>query len=192
MIIFIPKRFENSTLESFIADNEEAKKLLETLKAGIKQGFKQNILISGDVGVGKTHLAYGVIKSLFPMEKKTSNDKEYLICNARDTAYISIKEIIDTIRATWKREPDAYDLNRINDIKSAKLLIIDEVGVQYGTESERLELFDIINHRYNECLKTICLSNLDDKKIAALLGKRICDRLFGGGLTFELQGKSKR
>ena len=192
MIIFIPKRYENSTLENFITDNEEAKRLQETLKTGVKQGFKQNILISGDVGVGKTHLAYGIIKALSPMEKKTTDKGEYLLCNAKNAAYLSIKEIIDTIRATWRKEPDSYDLNKIDDIKRSELLIIDEVGVQYGTESERLELFDIINHRYNECLTTICLSNLDDKKIASLLGRRICDRLFGGGLTFNLTGKSKR
>lgn len=192
MIIFIPKRFEEATLENYNITIPEQQALIDHLKQSIKQGFKSNMFISGGVGTGKTHLAYATLKSLEKADKKELSGEIKMICRSKRTVYTSAKEIIDTTRATWKKEPDTYDLEKLADIKNSNPLIIDEIGVQYGTESERLELFEIINYRYNEMLPTICLSNLDREQIAQLLGQRISDRLFSGAVFFELTGKSAR
>ena len=57
------------------------------------------------------------------------------------------------------------------------LLIIDEVGVQFGTEAERTQLFGIIDERYREQRPSILLTNLglDDSK--SFIGARAYDRL---------------
>ena len=76
--------------------------------------------------------------------------------------------------------------------KTVPVLIIDEVGLQYGTPFERLELFDLFNSRYENMLPTICLSNLKMEEIERILGKRIFDRLSQNMECFYLSGKSQR
>lgn len=61
------------------------------------------------------------------------------------------------------------------------LLILDEVGVQFGTDYEKVIITDIINRRYNDMRPTIILSNLDELELCDYLGARVMDRMFEGG-----------
>lgn len=179
----IVKRFEKASFENYICETAEQRALLAYLQEKCKQGFDENVFIIGGVGLGKTHLAYAVLKCM--CERKTSRTYDYFSGKA---ALTTIQEIIDSVRTAW-REKESDPLRYYKDMP---LLIIDEVGVQYGTESERIELYDLINYRYNDMLPTIIISNLSLKQITDVLGQRITDRLIDGAKIFELKGKSKR
>ena len=68
---------------------------------------------------------------------------------------------------------------------SVPLLVIDEIGVQYGTDSEQNILFDVMDRRYRDMMPTILLANLKLKRekpedpagLREVLGERIYDRL---------------
>lgn len=181
----ICKRFENASLENYTTTTDEQKRLAEALKKGVAEGFKQNILIIGSVGTGKTHLAYALVNAL--AEKKTASSG-YRYYTENNIVYRPIKSIIDNIRAAWK-DPE---LAEMSSYCNAPLLIIDEVGVQYGTENERTELYEVFNRRYEDELPIIAISNHDKTALLRILGQRIYDRLTGGALIFELNGKSFR
>lgn len=182
------KRYENCTLDNYECKDQVQKELIVELKKGIKDGFGSNICIIGGVGTGKTHLAYAVVKELSEV-KEYSFGKAYV---SAQVEYTTIKEIVDNIRKCWSKESDKYDLDKIESYKKIPLLIIDELGVQYGSESERIELFEIFNARYNDMLPTIVISNCNRNQITKILGQRITDRLFSGAKIFELSGKSYR
>ena len=184
----VMKRFENCTLENYTCTTPEQEKLVATLRDGIDNGFKNNIIILGGVGTGKTHLAYAVINAL--SEKREYNGIKLYFGNK--VVFTTIKAIIDTIRLAWRKDTNDYDASSIDWEKNVPLLVIDEVGVQYGTESERTELFELFNHRYGEMLPTLIISNNNRAQLEKILGQRIYDRLFGGALVFELTGKSVR
>lgn len=181
----ICKRFENVSLDNYTATTNEQKKLVETLKDGIKKGFNKNILIIGSVGTGKTHLAYAVVNAL--AEKKTASSG-YRYYSEEKVIYRPIKSIIDNIKAVWK-DPEAAEMS---SYCSVPVLIIDEIGVQYGSESERTELYEVFNRRYEDELPIIAISNHDQAALLRILGQRIFDRLTGGADIFELSGKSYR
>ena len=63
------------------------------------------------------------------------------------------------------------------------LLILDEVGVQFGSDFERNTLFDVLNERYELRKPTIFLSNLGREDLAEFLGERVMDRLREDGAT---------
>jgi len=149
--------------------------------------IKNNIIIIGGVGTGKTHLAYAILNML--AEKKHYSEADYYISDY--VLYTTVKEIIDNIKAQWNNENE-YIREVLRDYKTIPLLIIDEIGVQYGSESERIELFEIFNERYNNMLPIIAISNYGRKQIEKILGLRICDRLFGGADIIELTGESHR
>ena len=181
----ICKRFENVSLDNYTATTNEQKKLVETLNDGIKKGFNKNILIIGSVGTGKTHLAYAVVNAL--AEKKTASSG-YRYYSEEKVIYRPIKSIIDNIKAAWK-DPEAAEMS---SYCSVPVLIIDEIGVQYGSESERTELYEVFNRRYEDELPIIAISNHDKDALLKILGQRIYDRLTGGAAIFELTGRSYR
>lgn len=181
------KRFEKCTLDNFEISSKEQKEMIDYLKNCIANGFKDNIVITGSVGTGKTHIAYAIINALEEIK-----DYGVRIYTQKKANITTIKAMIDNIRTLWKKGADETDMKIVDDYSKVPLLIIDEVGVQYGSESERIELFDIINNRYSNELPTMIISNLDKEQMAKVLGQRIIDRLFSGAKVFELVGKSKR
>ena len=180
------KRFENSSLDNYRIDCPEQQRLVEALKEGLKNGFDKNIIIVGGVGTGKTHLAYAVVNAL--AEKKASYNGEYRYYSEDKVIYCPIKSIIDEIKNAWNRKeaPDIVDLYKV------PLLIIDEIGVQYGSDSERTELYTVFNRRYEDELPIIAISNNKLSELQRILGQRIYDRLTGGAKIFELNGRSYR
>lgn len=178
--MIIPKRYEKSTFDNFNMKTDNHKKIVEALQGDIKE----NIIISGNVGTGKTHLAWALFKTTIKeVEVRGQN------ISINETIKITtIKEIIDNIKSAWNGGS-----SNIEEYKKIPLLIIDEIGVQYGTESERIELFEIFNYRYNEMLPIIALSNVDKEKMEVILGTRIIDRLWNKkSKAFELYGESQR
>ncbi len=73
------------------------------------------------------------------------------------------------------------------------LLIIDEVGSQFGSDTEKLFIFEIIDGRYQEMKPTILISNLDINGIKESIGERCVDRLReGGGSMIAFNWESSR
>ena len=164
------KRYANAKIEDLKTDTDLS--IFSDPKS-----INQNILIVGNMGTGKTHIAYAIVNSM---------------CAQYDVEYTTIKEIIDNIRNSWKDSADKYDYEIVNRYKTVPLLIVDEIGVQYGTESERIELFDIFDSRYKDMLPIIAISNLNRQQLADTLGARIIDRLLSGAKIVEMKGKSRR
>ena len=73
------------------------------------------------------------------------------------------------------------------------LLVIDEVGAQFGSDTEKLFIFDIIDGRYQDMKPTILISNLDIAGIKDVIGERCVDRLReGGGSMIAFNWESSR
>ena len=183
------KRFAECSLDNFIPANKEQQEMIDYLRECLKNGFKENIIISGGVGLGKTHLGYAIVNAL---EDKKISPTGWEFYTKKSVEFTTIKNIIDNIKHLWTDKADEYDLNVVSEFKKIGLLIIDEVGVQYGTDSERLELFEIFDSRYKNMLPTIAISNHTKDEMLRILGLRITDRLFSGAKFFELKGKSQR
>lgn len=181
----IVKRFENVSLENYDCTEPQQIKLVDALKNGIETGFIDNVIIIGGVGTGKTHLAFSILNKL----AKINEHQGYRWYGEEKVIYRTIKSIIDEIKSSWN---DKETRNPVYELSKVPLLIVDEIGIQYGTDSERTELYELFNRRYKDMLPTIAISNNDLPALQKILGQRIFDRLSGGASIFELTGKSKR
>lgn len=175
-------RYENCSFDNFESDID-----ISILKK--PKEIKNNVILIGKPGTGKTHLAYAILNQLAEKKELTKGYKFY---KSDFLEYATIKEIIDNIRKCWGKEADNFDREVVSRYKDVPLLIIDEIGVQYGSESERIELYEIFNERYNNMLPIIAISNFNRKQIEKTLGLRITDRLFGSATILEFTGDSKR
>jgi len=86
-----------------------------------------------------------------------------------------------SIKETYSRSSDKTEKQVLDKLRTVDLLILDEVGVQFGTETEKILFYQIINGRYENVLPTILISNLDEKRLSEYIGERCIDRLREGG-----------
>lgn len=161
---------------STIQPTPEQEKVYKSLTAYLEQPSARSLIIAGTVGTGKTLLAQALAQDLRKAKKR------FVFSTAR--------QIIRDIRSTWKRDSDRSEDEVIAMYVNTDYLFIDEIGIQYGTESEQIAMFDIINGRYEYQRPTILISNLDIVGLKEIMGERIIDRLRQDGgelLAFNWQ-----
>ncbi len=164
----IPVRFQNRTIDSYQPMNDDAVKVRNAAKnyadnfsENLKQGRGLNFI--GSVGTGKTHLAIGIALEA--------------IKQGYTPLFISVYSAIRHIKDSWRRDSDRSESEALDDLVSPDLLILDEVGVQFSSDTERLIIFDVLNRRYEDLRPTIILSNLTMEEISKVIGDRVVDRL---------------
>ena len=164
----IPARFRLRTFESFVADTEELGAAYRTVKA-YADGFAGSLrsgaglILSGPPGTGKSHLAAATLLQLAPDH----------VC-----LYATVSQVIRAVRDTWRKDSDRSEREVIKHLgMEVDLLVLDEVGVQYGTDAEKNLLFDILDRRYSEMRPTILISNLHGEALKEVLGDRVYDRM---------------
>ena len=106
--------------------------------------------LSGRVGVGKTHLAVGILKALI-------RDKGVpcLFCDYR--------ELLKSIQNSFNASVRVTEMEILRPVFDAEVLVIDELGAVRSTEW----VFDTVNYmlnsRYNDNKTTIITTNFPDK-----------------------------
>jgi DNA replication protein DnaC len=178
----IPARFRSKDFASFHVDSDEKEKA-----RAIAMEFANNfaghakdgavMVFSGKPGTGKSHLAIAIASAIMPE------------CTAM---YISAIDAIRMVRDTWRRNAERTETQVLRLLASVDLLILDEIGVQYGTESEQVTLFDIIDKRYRDQMPMILLTNLTASEMKTFLGDRSYDRLREGGKWVKFDWESQR
>jgi DNA replication protein DnaC len=180
----IPPRFSERTLENYQVVNEAAGKALSVVRQyadnfEVRAKTGSSLLLLGDVGTGKTHLAIGVANAIIP--------------RGYSAIYVTVMDMMRHIKDTWGSRSDQSESQAINDFIKPDLLILDEAGVQFGSETERMLIGDIIDTRYREQKPAIVISNLTLSEITKLFGERAIDRLRdSGGQAVEFKWPSYR
>lgn len=178
----IPLRFRGKSFDNFVADTEPKKAALKKC-----QQFADNfadhyeggttVVLSGSPGTGKSHLALAIAQALM---------------HSTSVMYLNTLDAVRMVRDTWRRDSEKSESQVLDILGGIGLLIIDEVGVQYGTEGEQVIMFDIINRRYRDMMPTILLTNLDKAGFAEYLGERSFDRLREQGMWIAFAWESYR
>ena len=70
--------------------------------------------------------------------------------------------------------------------------MIDEIGVQKGSDAERRILFSILENRMTDKYPTILISNLNAETLSDLIGERLYDRIKSKGVPSLFMGPSMR
>jgi len=175
----IPARFAGKDFASYAARVPGQKMALGACKAfaeawpdRLKDGA--SLVLTGGPGTGKTHLACAVANAV--MERHLAT-----------VAFGTVATMLRHIKDTYRRDSDRSEQDAIDDLTRPELLVLDEVGVQVGSEHEKLLMFEVLNARYQECRPTILISNLSAAELETFLGQRVMDRYreCGAVLAFD-------
>jgi DNA replication protein DnaC len=181
----IPLRFRDRGFGNFVAKTEGQKNA-----AAIARAFFDNwpetvrrgefLIFQGKPGTGKKHLACAIAHNL--------------LRQGYTAAYINAIDAIRVIRDTWRRDSQRTEMQALETFERLDLLVLDEIGVQFSTDAERTQLFDILNRRYRDCKPTILLTNLDLTGMQEVLGERTFDRFreVATVVTFDWESQRKR
>lgn len=162
----IPARFVGRTFDNFEADTDPKRHAL-TVARDFVEGFELHrrtgaaLIFSGRPGTGKSHLAAAMLQAL----------RRY------DVRYATCMDMIRAVRETWRRDSEKTESQVLNFFGRLDLLVIDEVGMQYGTDGEQTILFDVLDRRYREMLPVVILTNQAKDGLRQFIGDRSYDRL---------------
>ena len=125
----------------------------------------RGLLLEGEVGCGKTHLAAAITNALIELEE--------------DALFLVVPEFLDQLRFSYRRENEGLDeAEIIRRAYRAQVLVLDDLGAHNYTDWVCNKLFTIINHRYNRNLPCIITTNLSFVDLESKLGDRTASRLY--------------
>jgi DNA replication protein DnaC len=153
----IPERYRNCTLDTFDpafkgADPSLGRALLTArrfVEAYPVDTAGRGLLFTGSIGVGKTHLAVGVLRRLV-----RERGVKGLFCDYR--------ELLKSIQNSYNPQVQTTELELLKPVFSAEVLLLDDLGAQKPNEWVWDTVALILNARYNEKQTTIITTNYPD------------------------------
>jgi DNA replication protein DnaC len=151
----IPKRYEHCDFESFVTElvdgksySAEAAESLKRLKTTVQKfvseypGSDQSgLLLIGNPGIGKTHLAVAALKEL--------------ITRGHTGYFCEYGKLLREIQNTYRPDSEASELSILKPILETEVLVIDDLGCIKPSDWVRDTVGYILNHRYVEASRDL-------------------------------------
>lgn len=175
-------RFRIATFETFSASTPKQRAVLLACREfadAFDRDQGHGLWLVGNVGTGKTHLGAAIAQAVQFQRR-------------RGAKLMTCREIVRELRATWQRDSERSEADVIEELGNVPLLVLDEVGVGFGSDAELLQLYDVIDERYKRRRPTVVVSNLNVPAIKAAIGDRLYDRLREGATVLGCDWSSHR
>jgi len=183
----LPRRYERCHWNNYQPANSTQRAALE-LSMQLAMDFPntdEGLLLTGPVGVGKTHLAVSILKGL--AERGFS-------CLFYEFGTL-LKEIQDSYNPTTKTS----ELSILRPVLEADVLVLDELGASKPTDWVRDTMTHIINTRYNDRRLTVFTTNYPEERsndreetLEDRIGARLRSRLYEMCRTVKITGSDYR
>lgn len=173
-------RFKSATFQTFTAQGEKQRKVLEACKAFAAGPLNEwrTLVLVGPCGTGKTHLGAAMALAT--------------IARGGRARMATARDVVRELRATWRRDSEHDEEAVIRDYAHAGMLVVDELGVGFGSDAELTQLLDVIDRRYQLLRPLVVISNLTIDSLRAAVGDRLYDRLREGAQVLTCNWQSHR
>ena len=121
------------------------------------------LMLMGPCGVGKTHLAVAAAA-----ERQKRGD---------DVFFATVADLLDQLRAAYSPDSPISHVDLLQRVRTAELLVFDDMGAERSTAFAEDKLFQIVNYRYEERLPTIITTSSLPAEMDSVR-PRIASRLF--------------
>ncbi|MCB8968050.1 MAG: ATP-binding protein [Ardenticatenaceae bacterium] len=151
------------------AQADNLRRALETAQEFAQHPQDWLVFNSMGYGNGKTHLAAAIANYV-------SNQGEPVL-------FIMVPDLLDHLRATFNPNSGLRLDKRFDEVKTAPLLVLDDLGTESATAWAREKLYQLFNYRYNAHLPTVITTATPIDEIDPRLATRMLD---GSRCTFFL------
>jgi DNA replication protein DnaC len=203
----VPRRYEHCTLENYniLRGADKSQKTARLLANKFVESYPlhtggKGLLLTGSIGVGKTHIAVGILKELIAKRGVVGLFYDY-------------RELLKEVQNTYNRDVAATELGILKPVIDAEVLLLDELGAAKPTDWVWDTVAQILNSRYNEQRTTIITTNYDnapglvagqngnvdtirrvmrDETLGDRIGERMLSRLQEMCVVVEVRGEDFR
>lgn len=159
----------DKTFESFdMRENELPKTQADNLRRALELAVAfadhpADWLVFNSVayGNGKTHLAAAVAN--------------YVADSGEPVLFVVVPDLLDYLRASFSPSSQSRLDKRFDEVRSAPLLVLDDLGTESATAWAREKLYQLFNYRYNARLPTVITTAIPIEKIDPRLASRMLD-----------------
>lgn len=172
----VPERYFKESLDTYKINNEmqtTAAKAVTNFINAVKCGEFKSLVMVGNAGTGKTHLACAIIREA-------------------GGKYRTAPDIVEEMRRAKSFTANDTEADIIKYYGHVPLLVIDEIGRGIAATDEKYMLYQIINARYNKFKATVLISNHKKADFLQYIGVAAADRLVESAEILELNGESYR
>ncbi len=146
---------------------------------------ERGLLLTGPVGVGKTHLAVAVLHGL--------------IERGVPCLFYEFGALLKEIQGSYNPVSNTSELGVLAPVYQAEVLVLDELGASKPTDWVRDTMMQIIGQRYNDKRLTIFTTNYADARrqpaeetLEERVGVRLRSRLYEMCRTVHIDGEDYR
>ena len=132
-------------------------------------------------GNGKTHLAAAIAN--------------YRANAGEPVLFVVVPDLLDHLRATFNPSANIRLDKRFDEVKTAPLLVLDDLGTESATAWAREKLYQLFNYRYNARLPTVITTAVPVEELDPRLASRMLDGIRCTFFVIEApsyRGKSTR
>ena len=152
----IPPNYSHATLDNFEIPNNPIARgnlggALRQVKGYVREfptADRLGLMLVGDTGAGKTHLAVGAMKVLLE--------------RGFECVFFDYQNLLDRIRSGYNAASGASDKEAYRSAMDAEVLVLDDLGAHRVTDWVEDTVTSIITYRCNQRKALITTTNLPD------------------------------
>ncbi len=175
--------FDSFSLSYYAQDRDTYSKMEKTLSAAraFAEEFvpgKENLLLMGGTGLGKTHLSTAIARRV--------------IEGGHHVVYETAQTVFSDFEHDHFRAGRGEDSHRAEKYMTAPLLILDDLGTEFVSRFTLSCLYQLVNTRLVKGLSTVISTNLTPEELNELYDSRLTSRLLGHYRVLAFEGKDVR
>ena len=183
----VPPRFESRTFDNYIAADDGSRTALATCR-DYAVDFPERLQAEQFADPVRQRRDREDPPRLFDRQPRHPAARGFF-----GQVYMTVGRAFRSVKDTFRRDSGRAEQEVLSHFAAPELLILDEIGVQYGSDTEKNILFEIVNERYEALKPTILISNLARLALTEYAGERVIDRMKeNGGRVVVFDWKSHR
>jgi DNA replication protein DnaC len=199
----IPERYAHCSLDEYVPDYAGPNRSFSAALLQARQFVNaypfetdgNGLLLTGSIGVGKTHLAVGILQALI-------NER------GAQGLFYDYRDLLKQVQNSYNRNVQATELEVLQPVFDADVLVLDELGASKPTDWVWDTVAHILNTRYNDRRTTIITTNYAnlppgteqnstraaarEETLGDRIGERMRSRLQEMCVIVEMQGQDFR
>ena len=134
----VPSRYARCELATFEHDMDTQREAFRRATRFVEAfpAVDRGLLLYGPHGVGKTHLAAGILKEVI----RTKGARGF---------FFETRELLRLVRETFNRGNEETEMDVLAPVLNADLLVLDDLGAEKTSEWVQETLGLVVNTRYN-------------------------------------------
>jgi len=175
-----PLRYKDASFDNYILDeNPSFRRKQIALINHLKSGY--SMVMYGNNGTGKTHLAFSAIR-------------EQLL-KGKTCKYILAPELYDEIKESFSKDSAESSKEILDRYARYDYLVIDEIDKTYGSATEFITLYRIINRRYESMKPVVLITNAEKSVLIDIITPSSWERVVeypGGSMFMDWESYRKK